>query len=199
VESYALAQQVAGEMINSSVIADFRAVSKKIHDIYMEDFLIGPTGHKFWVDEVNFRSSYPSYLQSYEFSLLAQATLKAIQEFPRSEVVGRAKRDGNVYAVQADEEQSFLDSLSRHLRELGLQLGLAYTQRIEVKSRFPKSIFSTRSEGTYRTYRPRALSLLKARDSSYIPTYRTASDLTGLSYRKGWVQRSRGPWVVNSC
>lgn len=45
-----------GEMINSSVIADWRAVSKKIHDIYMEHYLIGPYGHKYWVDEVHFRS-----------------------------------------------------------------------------------------------------------------------------------------------
>lgn len=136
-EVYALAQKVAGEMLNSSVIADFRSVSKKIHDIYLDDFLIGPTGHKFWVDDVNFRSSYPSYLQSYEFCLLAQATLKTIQEFPRSEVVGHY-HDGNVVAVQAHEEQPFMDSLSRHLRELGSQLGLSYPQRIEVKSRFPK-------------------------------------------------------------
>ncbi len=124
-------------MINSSVIADWRAVSKKIHDIYMEHYLIGPYGHKYWVDEVHFRSSYPSYLQSNEFCLLAQATLNAIKEFPRSEVYGH-DHDGNVVAVQADEEKPFWESLSRHLRELGLPLGLAYTQRIEVKSRFPR-------------------------------------------------------------
>jgi hypothetical protein len=73
-ECYALAQTVAGEMINSSVIADWRAVSKKIHDVVQQDYLIGPYGHKYWVDDVHFRSSYPSYLQSNEFGLLAQAT-----------------------------------------------------------------------------------------------------------------------------
>lgn len=55
-ECYALAQTVAGEMINSSVIADWRAVSKNTKTVVQQDYLIGPYGHKYWVDDVHFRS-----------------------------------------------------------------------------------------------------------------------------------------------
>lgn len=50
-ESYAMAQGVTNEMQNSSVIADFRSISKMIYESYKEDYLVGPTGHRYWVDE----------------------------------------------------------------------------------------------------------------------------------------------------
>jgi hypothetical protein len=136
-ECYAKAQHVATEMMNSAVIADFRAVSKIIHDTYDKDYLIGPTGHKYWVDDVNFRSSYSSYLQSYEFALLAQATLQTLAEFPTAELIGHY-HDGNVLAVKVQEEEALLSCLAKHLETLRLKLGLRYHQRIEVKSRYPK-------------------------------------------------------------
>ena len=38
----------------------------------MDEFLVGPTGHHYRVSDNTFQSAYPSWLQSYEFALLAE-------------------------------------------------------------------------------------------------------------------------------
>jgi hypothetical protein len=85
-EAYETARKVTDQMQNSAIIQDFRDVAKYIREIYDDKYLIGPTGHKYLVNEHNFRMAYPNYLQSYEFYLLANGILKTIKELPNIEL-----------------------------------------------------------------------------------------------------------------
>ena len=66
----------------------------------MDEFLVGPTGHPYKVDEHSFRSAYPNWLQSYEFYLLAKATIETINKFGKDVSVIGHYHDGNTLAVK---------------------------------------------------------------------------------------------------
>lgn len=128
---HTIARTVTQEMQKSSVITDFRSVSNTIKETYMDEYLIGPTGHGYKVTEDSFRSAYPNFLQSYEFALLADTTLRVMEEFD-VELIGHY-HDGNVLIVPKDSQNLLIQRFSDKLEKLGKVLGLRYPQRIEVK------------------------------------------------------------------
>jgi hypothetical protein len=96
--SYKMAQEIAREMNNSSVIADFRAFASKIQLSFMDRHLEGPTGDRYRVTRESFMSSYPNFLQSYEIGLIGQTTIETVSQYPSVEVLGHY-HDGNVLAI----------------------------------------------------------------------------------------------------
>jgi hypothetical protein len=130
------ARQIASEMQTSAVITDVRAVSSWFRKAYDNEYLEGPTGHRYLVTESTFPSAFAHFLQSYEFALLAQATCETVNTFPRSEVIGHYY-DGNVVIVPVGEEIAFIDCMNDCLNDLGNQLDLHYAQRIGVKCMYP--------------------------------------------------------------
>jgi hypothetical protein len=62
-------------MQNTTIINDFR---KWFHFQKSKD-LTGPTGHKYLVNKGTFSSLY--FLQSYEFGLLAESTLRLMEQY----------------------------------------------------------------------------------------------------------------------
>src|SRR3569623_1070802 len=82
-DAYRIASVVSYEMQNSEVISDFQDISAYINKSYMNDYMIGPTGHSYLMSENFFRTAYPNFLQSFEFALLAQATLEVIEKYPQ--------------------------------------------------------------------------------------------------------------------
>ena len=131
-----IARKVVEVMQNSSVITDFRDIAQHIKESYMDDYLIGPTGHSYKVDEHSFRSAYPNYLQSYEFYLLAKATLETIKKFGQNvEVLGHY-HDGNTLAVKRHLKDEVISYYSLMVKQFGQALGLHYPQDLEVKRCF---------------------------------------------------------------
>lgn len=128
-----LAREVATEMNDSEIVADFRTVSSRVMDEYNNDYLIGPTGHSYLVNNVTFKSSYPNYLQSFEFGLIAQSTLNTFVKYPDMLLIGHY-HDGNVLVVPSDKLEEVLQSFQIEMKGLGQNLGLRYPQSFEVKA-----------------------------------------------------------------
>lgn len=136
-ECHTIARDVTSEMMNSSVIVDFKAISQWIRKAYEDEYLIGPTGHAYLVTEETFKTAYPNYLQSFEFALLAQTILEVVKKFPEVEIIGHY-HDGNVIALPIEKKDAILADLLEKFSEVGQDLGLAYTQKLEVKRFFPE-------------------------------------------------------------
>ena len=133
---YESSRNIAEVMQNSSIIMDFRKVSEEMKRAHMDDYLIGPTGHAYKVTDDSFRSAYSSFLQSFEFALLAEATLRVIRRNPKIEVIGHF-HDGNVLLIPEGDLQETMSNLEDILKELGYSLGLSYRQTLEVKNQWP--------------------------------------------------------------
>lgn len=129
---YALARDVASFVNNTGIIEDFRNISKIIKHDFDGQFIKGPTEHEYKIDDHQFMSSYPNFLQSFEFHLLAQATLNTLEEIPDSELIGHY-HDGNVVAVPEQHFYHYINIINAHLESLRQDLGLAYEQVIEFK------------------------------------------------------------------
>jgi hypothetical protein len=97
-KGYEIARKVTDQMQNSSIIPDFRDIAKYIYETHLDDYLIGPTGHHYFVNEHSFRMAYPNYLQSYEVYIIATGTLNVLKNFPEVELIGHFP-DGNVLAI----------------------------------------------------------------------------------------------------
>jgi hypothetical protein len=117
-EAYETARKVTDQMQNSAIIQDFRDIASYIKKTNNEKYLIGPTGHKYLVNDHNFRMAYPNYLQSYEFYLLANGTLRTFEKFPEIEVIGHY-HDGNTFAVPIKEKAEVISYYNKQIRELG--------------------------------------------------------------------------------
>lgn len=135
-DCHQVARDIVNEMMNSSVIMDFKAISEWIRKAYDSDFLVGPTGHSYFVSEETFKTAYPNYLQSFEFALLAQTTLETIKSFPSVEVIGHY-HDGNVLAIKVSEKDEVLNFMFDRIGQIGSALGLRYKQKLEVKRSYP--------------------------------------------------------------
>lgn len=135
---YKSSRIIAEVMQNSSVILDFRNISGDMKNAYLGDALIGPTGHYYMVTEETFPSAYSSYLQSFEFALLADTTLQLVRENPKIEVIGHF-HDGNVLLIPEADLAETKSQFQAKLKKLGYSLGLAYEQKIEVKKEWPGS------------------------------------------------------------
>jgi hypothetical protein len=134
-----IAEDVVQEMQNSSVIADIRNISKQVFESYNEQFFECPTGHKYFVTESTFRNVFANFLISYEFSILAHATLKTVETYNSKndirdhiEVIGHY-HDGNVLLINKDDKDKILQILSDNVKDIGIKLGLQYIQKIEAK------------------------------------------------------------------
>lgn len=134
---YESSRNIAEVMQNSSIIMDLRKVSEEMKRAYMDDYLIGPTGHAYKVTDDSFRSAYSSYLQSFEFALLAETTLRVIKKNPKIEVIGHF-HDGNVLIIPEGDLQESMTNLEDILTKLGYSLGLSYRQTLEVKNQWPR-------------------------------------------------------------
>lgn len=137
-DAYKIASEVSYEMQNSEVISDFRDISAYMKKSYMDDYMIGPTGHSYLVSEESFRTAYPNYLMSYEFALLAQATLEAIEKYPQVTLIGHY-HDGNVIAFPQEVFEESLQYLKDRVLVIGRELGLSYPQVLEVKKIYTQS------------------------------------------------------------
>jgi hypothetical protein len=126
----ALARDVATFVNNTSIIEDFRNISSIIKKDFDGQLIKGPTYHEYKIDDHQFMTSYPNFLQSFEFYLLAQATLKTLEEVPDSELIGHY-HDGNVVIVPTAHSTHYISIINRHLETLRQDLGLSYEQIVE--------------------------------------------------------------------
>ncbi len=134
-KAYSLAQDVTSEMINSSVVLDFRHIAEIIKAEYIGKEFIGPTNHNYKVTEENFRNVFPNYLQSYEITLLGMSALDVAEKFPEVQFIGHY-HDGNVLLIRNDILQQVIYYYQERVTYYGLQLKLAYKQELEVKQIF---------------------------------------------------------------
>jgi hypothetical protein len=86
-------------MQKSSIIAEVRALSQNVLNDYEGKILAGPTGHSYAVTPETFKSDFSHYLQSYEFAILAKATIRTMSQFPDAIIVNHF-HDGNVHLVR---------------------------------------------------------------------------------------------------
>lgn len=126
----ALARDVAAFVNNTSIIEDFRNISSIIKKDFDGQLIKGPTDHEYKIDDHQFMTSYPNFLQSFEFYLLAQATLKTLDEVPDSELIGHY-HDGNVVIVPTSQANHYISLINKHLEALRRDLGLGYEQVVE--------------------------------------------------------------------
>ena len=129
---HALARDVATFVNNTGIIEDFRNISKIIKRDFNGQLIKGPTDHEYKIDDHQFMSNYPNFLQSFEFYLIAQATLKALHDVPGSELLGHY-HDGNVVIVPEANVYHYISIINNHLETLRQDLGLAYEQVVEFK------------------------------------------------------------------
>ena len=130
-----IAHNVVEFMSNHRVILDFRGLAKKIRKDYDSLKLCGPTGHKYVVDDVEFMSSFPNFLQSYEFSILAQSIIRLKELHPRIQLLHHF-HDGAVIALEADKYKEQIELFKSIVTYRGFELGLAYPQQVEVQNVF---------------------------------------------------------------
>jgi hypothetical protein len=114
---------VISEMQNSAVIVNTREKSKLIKDEYLKDPL-----------------AY-NYSLSFQFALLAQATLETVGAY-RSEVIEHF-HDGNAVIVFIDDRLRLGSYMSTRIKVIGHKLGLSYPQGIEAKCFYPHSSYSS--------------------------------------------------------
>ena len=129
---HALSRDVAEFVNGTDTIKDFRQASDFIYKTYEGKSLRGPTGHMYEVSENAFQTSYPNFLQSFEFFLLAQATLMTLQHMPDAHLIGHY-HDGNVVLVKTSQVEEYEKEMNRNLEILRKQLRLYYPQTIEIK------------------------------------------------------------------
>ena len=118
-------------MNRSSVIQDFRRVSRYLSKDFDGLTIKGPTRHEYLINQGQFQSSYPNFLQSFEFYLLAQATIMTLPNFD-AHLIGHF-HDGNVIYIAKHEVQDYIKLMNENLDKLRNDLTLKYPQVIEVK------------------------------------------------------------------
>lgn len=139
---HALARDVSEFVNGTEIIQDFRDVSGFLMKTYMGKSLRGPTGHTYSIrDAEEFRSSYPNFLQSFEFFLLAKATILTHQQMGEFILIGHF-HDGNVVYLPTDKVSLFEETMNANLDKLKNELRLYYPQTIEIK-RFDSSSSET--------------------------------------------------------
>jgi P4 family phage/plasmid primase-like protien len=129
---YEMARSVAEVMQNSEIIQDFREISKVVMESHKGEELKGPTGHAYLVEEETFKSAYPNFLQSYEFALLAEGTLRFLEKFKSAILIGHF-HDGNLILVKESEKAEAISELNKLVGDVGRSLNLLYPQTIETK------------------------------------------------------------------
>ena len=114
-----IAKNVANYINSMSFIQELRDLYKYVYEITVDEMLKGPTGHQYKVTDLdNFRKIFPNFLQSYEFALLRQSTIRTMRKYPDSELLYHF-HDSNVIAVRRDEKIDFLDDLNKEVEKTG--------------------------------------------------------------------------------
>lgn len=128
-----LAGNIAGVMMESSIIKDFRSLSNHIYETYLDDGLVGPTGRKFtYSSGEDFMKAYPNWLQCYEFYILSQATIQTIKYHPEVRVIGHF-HDGNVLLIPKAQRDKIVNTYTSEVKKLGKDLNLSYPMGLEIK------------------------------------------------------------------
>ena len=107
---YELASVITSYMLSHPVVKDFYNISKLLSKNYEGSWLTGPSGHRYRITAQSFQNLFPCYLQSYEFSLLAVATLELVKQHPKVEVIGHFY-DGNVLAIPTENLEHIIKDL----------------------------------------------------------------------------------------
>lgn len=131
------ALKVPSQMQNSNIISCFREASTYLREVKMGEFLIGPTGHKYKIDNDpdSFNNGYTNLLQSYEFYLLASATLSVKEQFPEIEVIGHY-HDGNVFAITNNQVKEVSDFYNSEVKNFAKKVHLSYPQEMKISNTF---------------------------------------------------------------
>ena len=107
-------------------------ISELVFQTHENDYLTGPTGHSYRVTKDTFLAAYPNYLQSYEFALLAESTLRLIDMDSNCIPIGHF-HDGNILLLPKGQVDSKTEEFNQIVRNLGTELGLLYPQSLEIK------------------------------------------------------------------
>lgn len=136
-----VAKRVVDQMMNFLVVKDVRNVAAHIRDEYDGKFMIGPTCHKYLIDnDEDFSSGYLNFLQSYEFYLIATGTLLLKEKYPAIEVIGHY-HDGNTIAVSRGTEDRVTKDFNSLVEKLGKELSFHDIQTLKRKIRIFVLIF----------------------------------------------------------
>lgn len=134
-EIHLQAKEIAAQMQNMKVVEELRTLSKDVFEINKDGFLKGPSGHMYKVEESIFRNNFANFLQSYEFSTLAQATIETKQKYPEIQVLFHF-HDGNVIAVPEEKKEEIYEYLNSRVEKVGERLDLQFKQNIEIQNEF---------------------------------------------------------------
>jgi len=126
-----IANGVTYEMQKSSRVSDFKEISYYVKKTYIEDKLIGPTGHKYRVDEHSFKNCFANSLQSYEKALLSQSTLNLLHKHPTIPLIAHF-HDGNILPIPIDRGYPIIEDFNKFVFLIGEYLGLKTPQTIQV-------------------------------------------------------------------
>jgi phage/plasmid-associated DNA primase len=132
-EYHEKARGVVGEMQNSDIVLTMRELSTQIKEEFLGKEMKGPTGHTYMVTEETFKTAYPNYLQSYEFSLISKSVLGTIERYKMVELIGHY-HDGVVLAVPAEKREIILETLQNELNKVRLNFKLSYKLEFELKA-----------------------------------------------------------------
>jgi hypothetical protein len=127
------AREITAEMNNSAIINDFRSISSTIQQMYYNEVLMAPTGHYYPVNKETFKSSYPNYGQGFEFALIAQGIIYAVEKIPQITVLAHF-HDGAIVCFPVDQETEAISALKDSVDKVGKDLGLWYPQVLEIKT-----------------------------------------------------------------
>ena len=123
--------KLTSQMLNSHIIKEFSDLARFVLRTKKGEHFHCPTGHNFLISESNFRSSYSNYFQSYEFALLAQASLNTSQLFKDVQLLAHF-HDGNTFMVPTIIKEEFIKCMQDQIGKVGLELELKYPQSLEV-------------------------------------------------------------------
>ena len=126
----ALSRDVSEFVNSTSIIEDFRSVARYISHNYDGQTIKGPTRHEYLINESQHRTSYPNFLQSFEFYLLAKSTLNTLSLIPEAQLIGHF-HDGNVIIIPSDLAEKFVSTVNVELESLRQDLSLKYPQTVE--------------------------------------------------------------------
>jgi hypothetical protein len=128
---YELARGVAEFMMRSEIIHSFKRVSKMVYETHEGGELSGPSGHYYPVrSRDDLRTAYANYLMSFQFTLLAESTLRFLESNPDVELIGHL-HDGNLLVMPLADYQAKIAQLNSIVLKVGKELGLTYPQSIE--------------------------------------------------------------------
>jgi len=126
----ALSRDVSEFVNSTNIIEDFRSVARYISKNYDGQIIKGPTQHEYLINESQHRTSYPNFLQSFEFYLLAKSTLNALSLIPEAQLIGHF-HDGNVIIVPSNLAEQYVTTVNVELESLRQDLCLDYPQTVE--------------------------------------------------------------------